>query len=207
MTLTCAERSVILCINVCIQTPIDRSSASEARMQNTTVSLLHSDPWLLTPGGLLFGRNDVFFRLFTPQERLYRAREGVAQKQQKQGQLRTTDEHGTEQYPPCQEGQGPHTPPMQAFETAVLEIAHHEQSQGISGEYDDQRVVRIDTPRQVFVETVDEEHGRRDDAGCRRDGKARKRVLLHPGRLDIKACQTQRTTNDKHKSRQPAERT
>src|SRR5262249_5332601 len=75
------------------------------------------------------------------------------------------------------------------------------------GEYDDQRVIRIDTAREVFVEAMDEEHGRRDDAGCGRDREARKCVLLHPGRLDIKTCQTQRTTNDKHKSRQPAERT
>src|SRR5438132_14368884 len=104
MTLTWAERSVILCINVCIRTPIDRSPASEASMQHTTAHLLPSDPWLLTPGGLLFGRNDVFFRLFTPPERLHRAREGVTQKQQKQGQLRAIDEHSTEQYAACQEG-------------------------------------------------------------------------------------------------------
>src|SRR5574341_591878 len=103
MTLTWAERSVILCIKVCIWTPVDRSQESEARIQHTTEGLLNSDSWFLTPGGLLFGRNDVFFWLFTSQERLHRAREGVAQKQQKQRQLRATDEHGTEQYPPRQE--------------------------------------------------------------------------------------------------------
>ena len=80
--------------------------------------------------------------------------------------------------PPHNEGQGPDALDADFLETAVSDVAHHEEGERVDGDDQTKRLVGIENMKMARG-VVPQQRGRGDDAGRCRDWQAREDIPLY----------------------------